>query len=41
MPATWSALGRSPDAIPTVNGITAATAETGATMPIAPIAIPR
>ena len=35
------ALGRSPDAMPTVNGITAETAEIGATIPIAPIAIPR
>ena len=41
MPATWSALGRSPDATPTANGITAETAEIGATIPIAPIAIPR
>ena len=41
MPAIWSALGRSPDAMPTANGITAETAEIGATIPIAPIAIPR
>ena len=41
MPTTCSTLGRSPDATPTANGITAATAETGATIPIAPTAIPR
>ena len=41
MPATWIAPGRSPEATPTVNGITAETAETGATIPIAPIAMPR
>jgi hypothetical protein len=41
IPATCSVPGRSPEATPTANGITAATAEIGATIPIAPTAIPR
>ena len=41
IPVIWSGPGRSPEPTPTANGITAATAEIGATMPIAPIAIPR
>jgi hypothetical protein len=39
-PSAWSELGRSPDATPTATGITAPAPAIGATMLIAPEAMP-